>query len=46
MAEIAKGEQVAKQPARRSGNDNHFRLRQALESSSDVRITADNCLRL
>ena len=45
-AEAAKREQIAKQRARRSGNDNRARLGQALESGSDVRCISDRCLLL
>ena len=45
-AEAAKREQVAKQLARRSRNDNRPRLRQALQPRSDVRCIADHRLLL
>src|SRR5207248_11612144 len=45
-AEIAKSEEIAKQIARRIGDDYRPRLCQALEPGSDVRCIADHCLLL
>ena len=45
-AEVAKNEEIAKQLARRSSNDDRPRLRQALEPGRDVRCIADHCLLL
>src|SRR5262249_41762583 len=46
VAEIAKREQIAEQPARRRGNDNGSWLRQTLKPGSDVRRITDHALLL
>ncbi|MET4442545.1 hypothetical protein ABIB75_000806 [Bradyrhizobium sp. GM2.2] len=45
-AEIAKREEITKQPARRRSNDDRARFRQALEPSGEVWCVADGCLLL
>ncbi|MEY9690040.1 hypothetical protein ABH976_001186 [Bradyrhizobium ottawaense] len=42
-AEVAKREEITEQPARRRGNDDRSRLRQALEPGSEVWCIADGC---